>query len=70
MGLHFGVTAEAVQAMTVAQVLEAHADLSAKFKSKFKLRDSGVAATVEKQQPVQQAASVDPLFAARVTRQN
>ena len=45
MGLHFGVTAEAVQAMTIAQVLEAHADLSAKFKSKFKTA-STPAATV------------------------
>jgi hypothetical protein len=56
--------------MTVAQVLETHADLSAKFKSKFKLRDSGVAAPVTQPQPAQQAASVDLLFAARVTRQN
>ena len=68
MGLHFGVTAEAVQAMTVAQVLETHADLSAKFKSKFKTVSTPAATVV----PTQPAASKmqSPLFAVLLQAQN
>ena len=68
MGLHFGVTAEAVQAMTIAQVLEAHADLSAKFKSKFKTA-STPAATVPATQPVV-TKQQSPLFAVLLQAQN
>jgi len=60
MGLHFGLKAEAITVMSAAEVLAQHADLSEKFKAKFKV--GGVAATT--QEAVKPKASLNPMFAA------
>lgn len=61
MGLHFGVKAEAVAAMSPAEVLSEHTRLSELFKAKFKV--GSVAATTQVDEP-EPKAQVNPLFAA------
>ena len=61
MGLHFGVKAEAVAAMSPAEVLSEHTRLSELFKAKFKV--GSVAATTQVDEP-ETKAQVNPLFAA------
>lgn len=69
MGVSFGVAAEAVAAMSAAEVLENHKSLAEKFRAKYKIKTGGVAAASLDPQPSQpKAALVDPLFAARVNR--
>ena len=61
MGLHFGVKAEAVAAMSPAEVLSEHTRLSELFKAKFKV--GSVAATTQVDDP-EPKAQANPLFAA------
>lgn len=61
MGLHFGVKAEAVAAMSPAEVLSEHTRLSELFKAKFKV--GSVAATTQVDEP-ESKAQANPLFAA------
>lgn len=68
MGPNFGVTAESVAAMSVAEVLATHKDVAEKFRAKFRLKTGGVAAASVESQPPAKPALVDPLFAARVIR--
>lgn len=64
MGLHFGVKADTVAAMSNDQILAEHARLSDLFKSKFKV--GGVAATT--QEEAKAKAEVSPMFAAIVKK--
>jgi ClpP class serine protease len=53
MGPNFGVTAESVAAMSVAEVLATHKDVAEKFRAKFRLKTGGVAAASVEPQPSQ-----------------
>lgn len=64
MGLHFGVKADTVAAMSNDQVLAEHTRLSDLFKAKFKV--GGVAATTQEETKPQ--AQVSPMFAAIVKK--
>ena len=60
MGMHFGVKADAVAAMSSKELLAEHARVGKLFKEKFKV--GGVAATTQEAAPAK--AVVPPMFAA------